>query len=100
MPNPISLNPDGTRQVVPPQISAFSQQASASAPPPPPSPQAQDAAAHPGFGEAIMQMLSQLTQLLNPKVPRAPRATEQAIEAQSNGQPAPQGLGGQFHPGQ
>ncbi len=90
-------NPDGTVQVVPPQISAFSQQASASAPPPP-SPQAQAAAAHPGFGEAIMQMLSQLTQLLNPKAPRAPRATEQAIEAQSNGQPAPGGLGSSFTP--
>ena len=67
---------------------------------PPPSPQAQAAAAHPGFGEAILQMLSQLASALNPKVPRAPRATEAAIEAQSNGQPAPQGLGGQFHPGQ
>jgi len=95
-------NPDGTVQVAPPQISAFSQQASASAPPPPspPSPQAQAAAAHPGFGEAILQMLSQLASALNPKVPRAPRATEAAIEAQSNGQPAPQGLGNDFTPGQ
>ncbi len=92
-------NPDGTVQVTPPQISAFSQQASASAPPPP-SPQAQAAAAHPGFGEAILQMLSQLASALNPNTTRAPRATEAAIEAQSNGQPAPQGLGGQFHPGQ
>ncbi len=97
MPN--QINPDGTVQVTPPQISAFSQQASASAPPPP-SPQAQAAAAHPGFGEAILQMLSQLASALNPKTARAPRATEAAIEAQSNGRPAPQGLGHDFTPGQ
>ncbi len=93
-------NPDNTVQVAPPTQSAFGPAGYGAPAPPAPSPQAQDAAAHPGFGEAIMQMLSQLTQLLNPKAPRAPRATEQAIEAQSNGQPAPQGLGGQFHPGQ
>ncbi len=93
MPN--QINPDGTVQVAPPQISAFSPQASASAPPPP-SPQAQAAAAHPGFGEAILQMLSQLASALNPKVARVPRATEAAINAQSNGQPAPGGLGSSF----
>ena len=96
MPN--QINPDGTVQVAPPQISAFSPQASASAPPPPPSPQAQAAAAHPGFGEAILQMLSQLASALNPKVARVPRATEAAINAQSNGQPAPGGLGSSFTP--
>ncbi len=95
MPN--QINPDGTVQVAPPQISAFSPQASASAPPPP-SPQAQAAAAHPGFGEAILQMLSQLASALNPKVARVPRATEAAINAQSNGQPAPGGLGSSFTP--
>ena len=92
-------NPDGTVQVAPPTQSAFGP-ASASAPPPPPSPQAQAAAAHPGFGEAILQMLSQLASALNPKTTRAPRATEAAVEAQSNGQPAPQGLGHDFTPGQ
>ncbi len=90
-------NPDGTVQVAPPTQSAFGP-ASASAPPPP-SPQAQAAAAHPGFGEAILQMLSQLASALNPKTARAPRATEAAINAQSNGQPAP-GLGNDFTPGQ
>ncbi len=97
MPKPNQINPDGTVQVTPPQISAFSPQASASAPPPP-SPQAQAAAAHPGFGEAILQMLSQLASALNPKVARVPRATEAAINAQSNGQPAPGGLGSSFTP--
>ena len=97
MPNPD--NTDG--QVAPSTQSAFGPAGErARAAPPAPSPQAQAAAAHPGFGEAILQMLSQLASALNPKTARAPRATEAAIEAQSNGQPAPQGLGGQFHPGQ
>ncbi len=89
-------NPDGTVQVAPPTQSAFGP-AGYGAPPPPPPSQAQAAAAHPGFGEAILQMLSQLASALNPKVARAPRATEAAINAQSNGQPAP-GLGSQFTP--
>ena len=94
-------NPDGTVQVAPPTQSAFGPAGyGAPAPPSPPSPQAQAAAAHPGFGEAILQMLSQLASALNPKTTRAPRATEAAIEAQSNGQPAPQGLGNDFTPGQ
>jgi hypothetical protein len=84
-------NPDGTVQVAPPTMSAFSPQASASAPPPP---QAQPAV-QPGFMEALMQMFHQLTQALNPAQARAPRATEQAIEAQSGGNPAQ--LGQSFH---
>ncbi len=99
MPN--QINHDGTVQVAPSTQSAFGPAGYGAPAPPAPSPQAQDAAAHPGFGEAILQMLSQLASALNPKTARAPRATEAAIEAQSNGQPAPQqGLGGQFHPGQ
>jgi hypothetical protein len=80
-------NPDGTVQVAPPTMSAFGP-ASAGAPSPPaPAP----AAPQPGFAEALMQMLHQLTQALNPQVQRAPRATEQAIAAHSGGNPVPLG---------
>jgi hypothetical protein len=79
---PGQVNQDGTVQVSPPKISAFSPQASASdpAPMPPPSPQAQAAAAHPGFAEAILQMLSQLSSALNPKVSRTVRPVEQGVQ--------------------
>lgn len=93
---PGQVNPDGTVQVAPPTISAFSPQASASAPPPaapPLSPQGQAAAAHPGFAEALLQMISQLGQALNPNKERAPRRTEEAINAAD---PAPNALGKQF----
>ncbi len=94
MPQP-NVNRDGTVQVAPPQISAFSPQASASAPPPPsPSPQAQAAMQHPGFGEAIMQMISQLMSALNPNAARTPRATENAINQADPGPNA--ALGQQF----
>ena len=95
MPQP-NVNQDGTVQVMPPKISAFSPQASASAPPPPTlSPQGQAAAAHPGFAEALMQMISQLGQALNPNKERAPRRTEEAINAADPG-----ALGQNFTPGQ
>ena len=95
MPQP-NVNPDGTVQVTPPKISAFSPQASASAPPPPTlSPQGQAAAAHPGFAEALMQMISQLGQALNPNKERAQRRTEEAINAADPG-----ALGQNFKPGQ
>jgi hypothetical protein len=90
---PGQVNQDGTVQVSPPKISAFSQQASAGAPPPP-SPQAQAAMQHPGFGEAIMQMISQLMSALNPNTARAPRATENAINQADPGPNA--ALGQQF----
>ncbi len=86
-------NPDGTVQVSPPTMSAFGP-VSASAPPPPAAP---PQAAAPSFASALMEMFHQLAQALNPAAARAPRATEQAIQAQSEGNPAPQGLGNQFH---
>ena len=84
-------NLDGTVQVAPPTMSAFGP-ASASAPPPAAAPAP---AAQPGFAAALMAMIHQLAQALNPATARAPRATEQAIEAQSGTAP----LGDQFGAG-
>ena len=89
-------NPDGTVQVAPPRISAFSPQASASAPPPPAAP-APAAAAQPGFAGALLALFQQLAGALNPNVARAPARIEQAINAQSEGNPAPTGLGHSFN---
>jgi hypothetical protein len=49
---------------------------------------------HPGFGEAILQMLGQLMSALNPNTTRAPRATENAINQADPGPNA--ALGQQF----
>jgi hypothetical protein len=75
---PGQVNQDGTVQVSPPTQSAFG--AASNGAPPPPSPQAQAAAAHPGFAEAILQMLSQLSSALNPKVSRTVRPVEQGVQ--------------------
>jgi hypothetical protein len=90
MPQP-NVNPDGTVQVAPSTQSAFGQASNGA--PPPMSPQGQAAAAHPGFAEALMQMISQLGQALNPNKERAPRRTEEAINAAD---PNPNSLGNQI----
>jgi len=93
MPQPI-VNPDGTVQVAPPRISAFSPQASASAPPPPPmQPTAVRSQGTPDQG-AIYNLVNMLTQLFAPQsiTQRGPKLKEQQQQAE--------GLGNAFHQGQ
>jgi hypothetical protein len=60
-------NPDGTVQVAPPQISAFSPQASGGAPPPSAAPPVQTSSApQPGFADAIMALIHALAGNVNP----------------------------------
>jgi len=79
-------NPDGTVQVAPPTMSAFSPQASASAPPPPRPVQAQ--APDPG---AIANLVAMLAKVF------APRSIVQRPQVLQQQQQQAEGLGNEFH---
>lgn len=61
------VNPDGTVQVAPPTMSAFSPAASASAPAPPPQAVPPGSPAAPGAAGAIQALIAALAQAFAPK---------------------------------
>lgn len=93
MPNVV--NSDGTVQVAPPTMSAFSPAASPSAPPPPPQ-AAPPAPGSPGAAGAIQALIAALAQAFAPKgLTQRRAAVNQAVEQQS-GAPQSSELGQQF----
>lgn len=87
------MNPDGTVQVAPPTMSAFSPAASASAPPPPQAAQP-GATATPEAAGAIHALIAALAQAFAPKsITQAKQRTEQAV---NDADPGPAKLGDQF----
>ena len=84
MPQPVR-NPDGTLQVAPPTISAFSPQASQSAPAPPMQQPAQ--AASPDAQGAIHALIAALASAFAPRsIVQAKQRTDQAVDAATGAQ--------------
>lgn len=78
------MNPDGTVQVAPPTMSAFSPAASASAPPPPRP--AAGATATPQAAGAIQALIAALAQAFAPRsIVDAKQRTDQAVDKASLG---------------
>ena len=94
MPNP-NVNPDGTVQVAPPRVSAFSPQASGGAPPPPAAPVQVSSAPQPGLAEALLAVIHHLIGV----APPARQISQRPAQVDAEVDKASGGLGDSFNAG-